>query len=323
MLLCAKCNLKFSVNTQDVIKCSKCEQYATCTRIRTVAKLSNLGARKESWQCDTCNTNTGTSEDEQNSILDAISLLKEDFNSKLDSQATQLSKITSIEALVTKTNISIESIQKSLENVKSDVRKLQTQCANLKKQNSDLSSDLWRVKQELRDIQQYSRSKNLEFLGIPQTEGEDVYEMLKTVAACIGQRYSRADISVAHRVPLTKSSKLKYPPIIVSFISKTTRAEWLSAGNRGKQHQLLAKDLHPTMPPENVYINEHLTPHYKFVLSYGKMMVKERKLHRANARNGKVWVKTSEQSPPARVWFIEDIDHIITHKARVGDDRKQ
>ncbi|XP_039297855.1 uncharacterized protein LOC120354573 [Nilaparvata lugens] len=30
------------------------------------------------------------------------------------------------------------------------------------------------------------------------------------------------------------------------------------------------------MLPVNVYINEHLTPHYKFVLSYGKRMVKER-----------------------------------------------
>ncbi|XP_039297538.1 uncharacterized protein LOC120354435 [Nilaparvata lugens] len=259
---CLKCNSAATPNAADVIKCTKCDSifHVECTRIRTKGKLAGLGAKKDTWHCDDCNNTTVTvSSADQDSVLQAINSLSTQMNSKLDAN---FNKITSLESAVIKNTTILNELQSSVNLVKLETENLRGECEGLKQLNDKLSRELYYTKQDLRDLQQYSRINNIEVAGIPVTNNEDVYRIMECVAKALQVTYSGTDISIAHRIPVTKNAK--HPSIIACFLSRSTRDSWLSAG---RKHRLTAKKVDAALPDGNVFINEHLTPQNKYILS--------------------------------------------------------
>jgi hypothetical protein len=285
---CFKCKIQF-INIKDIIECSECKTvfHPTCTKLRTMDKFAKLGSRKATWKCDICKSETlsdKTSEGEQ--TLDAFKdFITEFINSKFNELNLN---IIALNTTVAELNISLQSVCAENERLKVHCEKLEVD--NLK------------LQQTINELRQYSYSDNLEIVGIPETDNEDIYSVLESTARAIDVPFKREDISIAHRVP---SAKVKTRPIIVRFISRSTKILWKdSAKTKGR---LSSTEIHPNLPKQSVYLNEHLTSYNKYLLGKAKGLAKNGDLAFVWVREGRILVRKSKDAPAKRISHDDDL----------------
>ena len=78
---------------------------------------------------------------------------------------------------------------------------------------------------EVNELQQYTRSDNLEISGVSEMKAEQISTLLDNVAKCIGVHTEPGNIVIAHRVP-TRSTKLP-KTILVLLQSRLERGKWI------------------------------------------------------------------------------------------------
>ena len=77
------------------------------------------------------------------------------------------------------------------------------------------------MKQELNNLEQYSRRECLEIRGIPVQPGEKTNEIVRKVGEVIGVVIESNDISISHRLPANRNnSRNTEPTIIAKFIRR-------------------------------------------------------------------------------------------------------
>lgn len=162
------------------------------------------------------------------------------------------------------------------------------------------------------DTTQHSRRRNLEIVGVPAAEDEDLYLILYLIANTI-RVYFREEAILAVRRLRVPDGKLKedrvvHPYIIVTFVSRRAKMEW-SIASRGKK--LMASDLVSGFPRTRVFINDHLTWRNKMILGKARSHVRCGRLAFAWSVNCRVLVKTTPNGPPVRVFSVLDVDCLV------------
>lgn len=296
-MVCSKCQQVLN-KPCEIVKCSHCsaEFHPACCRVRTVAKLNAMTASGTTWRCEDCKSDT-----EDSAVLELLKSMQLQLSENSKQSQTNFA---ALEISIASVQTSLDGVREKLASVEKENVQLKEECTKLMEANDKLSKRVWDIQGSVMDLEQHSRLQNLEVRGIPVTEGEDVYAVLKEVSRALDLPYSRSGISVAHRLPTPK--KNKFPPtIIVQFVSRSTRAEWLAAA---KLKRLQTTDLLPTFNPAPVFVNEHLTRHNKELLVGAKALVKSGRLAFAWAKEGKVYVRTSVGSKARRIfWDLREL----------------
>jgi len=202
---------------------------------------------------------------------------------------------------------SINEVKIQLEILTQENEARKTECLTLKEENNKLKTEVAGLKIQIQDIEQYSRRDNIEIVGIPYTPREDLYAILDTIARTIDVTYSNSDVSIVHRLPDRK--KTGKPNIIVKFISRYYKDNWISAAIRGRR--LTANEICNTWEATNVYINDHLTFANKRLLGHLRGLVREKKIAKAGSRSSKVFFKVKTDDPVHYVKTMEEINNII------------
>uniref|UniRef100_A0A1B6K2E9 Zinc finger PHD-type domain-containing protein n=1 Tax=Homalodisca liturata TaxID=320908 RepID=A0A1B6K2E9_9HEMI len=303
-MVCGKCQLNTS-NAKEVAKCSLCsvEFHATCCRIRTVAKLLKMSAKAlTTWRCDECDVDGASSTNSDDPII--MDLLKNIKQEMLDSRKSNSASFASLEKTMTSVRDSLEEVKLKLSTVEKDNLTLKEDCGLLKKENQRLAENVSQLKTEIDELQQRSRLNNIEIRGVPVTKGEDIYAVVESIAKAIGVVFNRGGISIAHRLPAPRDRRF-HPSIVVQFISRSIRGEWLIAA---RKNRIETTDLAPSLQRAPVFISEHLTAHNKSILGRAKAFVKFGKLAYAWSREGRIMVRKTADSPAERVSSFEDIE---------------
>ncbi|XP_039287715.1 uncharacterized protein LOC120352090 [Nilaparvata lugens] len=184
----------------------------------------------------------------------------------------------------------------------------------MKKENEKLARRVHEMEVQIVELQQYSRSNNLEIHGIPQTPNEDVYGIIEDLSKALDFENDVSKIDVAHRVPT--NNKKTIPPILIRFNNRSEKNNWFS---RYKQVQ---KDLRKMQPPGQlrttavnrnlqdgpVYINENLSAYYRGLLMEAKHFAKENGYRYTWVMNGKIYLRKQEDSRPIRLVSHADLD---------------
>jgi hypothetical protein len=129
--------------------------------------------------------------------------------------------------------------------------------------------------------------------------------ILQDIAAALNINFKREDVSIAHRLR-QYSAKHTFPPIIVQFVSRSTKEIWLAAARKKKN--LRSNEVNGRLVPNNVYINDHLTPHNKALLGRARKLQRDGKIHFATYSNGKILIKHKERDSAIRIAAMEDLD---------------
>lgn len=295
---CFKCNQKFS-NSIDILTCNACKNpfHPGCTSVRTLGNFRKLGARKATWKCDECNGDfnrrdsdndpTDRERDLQNTIVSLNDTLTQLVNSKFDELNNKITELIA-------TN---KSLQTTIEAVKKENSTLKGQCDNLRMENDSM-------RKEIRELQQYSRRDNLEIVGVPQSINEDVNAVVGRLAEVIGVPFVNEQISIAHRLP--SSRKDVAPPIVIKFISRSAKMQWLSASK--SKGRIRSIDLNRDLPASDVYINEHLIPYNKLLLGRAKHLKRDKKLSYVWVKDCKIFVRKEKDSPARLITTVKDLE---------------
>jgi len=144
------------------------------------------------------------------------------------------------------------------------IEQLQNDMSQLRDANFDLSS----ANEELR---QYSFRENINISGIPEANDEDVFNYLEKIGEVVRVPINRNDVSIMHRSfkPKTRPGETNARPanIVVRMVRREQRNRFIKAC-RARKPKL--SDIGGGNCNANFYVNEHLTPNSKKLLSCGK-----------------------------------------------------
>ncbi|XP_040071313.1 uncharacterized protein LOC120843908 [Ixodes scapularis] len=241
-------------------------------------------------------------------ILAEVSTKLDDMNTKLSHEINTMN--TKLGTELESVNRSMDFMNKNFEDFKKDlaaavkeIKELRAEQDALKVENKRLADELCTVKKELLDLQQYSRTNNLEIKGLPQNPNEDLETLVAKLAGCAGVQVCPADIDVVHRVP---SKTQGVQNVIVKFVRRSVRDEVLS---KTKKRRLTSADLgFETSVP--VYINEHLCLENKILLSKAIRCKKEKGWKLAWVSQSRIFMRKNETSDVILITSEDDLSKI-------------
>lgn len=194
--------------------------------------------------------------DELRKACDFNSASLDDHKKRLDKTESKLSELTSIKG-------DIQSINKELDTLKGD----------------NLSKDQWQ------------RLNNVEVKGVPQRQNEDLFKILDQISIAIGYPVQKTSVNYISRVP-TYNNKEKL--IIVGFIHRYVKEDFVASARAKKK--LIASEIGFVGNAQNIFINDHLTPDYKKLLTSAKTSLKPKGYMYIWVKYGKIHVRKDDAS---------------------------
>lgn len=289
---CRKCNLLVA---RDGIKCSKCGD------VYHISCAENTS--RKNWKCSRCVAadQAGSNKNGDSQVLAAIAALRADIKQSLDSVN---SKMDAMQADIKGMSVDVTSLKAAVSTLEGTCSNTSEEVQQLKEENRRLSNQLEYITQRVENLEQHTRKNNLLLTGIPVTANENINEILASIARLLQVEFYRSDISAAHRLP-ARAGDARPPSIVVCFVSRAVKADWLSA--RRKRRSLSAQELHRNFPDVQVYLNDHLTTESRVIFNAARAMVKKNALGAVWTSEGRVIATRTGGGRPLRV---RDLDHL-------------
>ena len=163
------------------------------------------------------------------------------------------------------------------------------------------------MKQDLNNLEQYSRRECLEIRGIPVLPGEKTNEIVRKVGEVIGVPIESSDISTSHRLPANRNnSRNTEPAIIAKFIRRDIRDQLYKA--RKNLRQITTRDIGILRTAERkIYIAESLTQANKKLFNKCLEFKKQQHYKFIWTVYGKIFLRKDVSSPSIGITHIRDI----------------
>lgn len=265
---CDKCNANLGRSNPGVTCVGTCKKnyHFNCIDLTKVEKAALQTSNNLNWVCSSCKSSSApaiSTEPTLSDIMQAINELK-----------------SSIEFCSNK----IDDFEKKL-NVYSEKIKL---IEPIKEK-----CDAMQIKVE--DYEQRSRLNNIEIVGIPEKQNENLLQMVtvqlsKTIQCPIAEQ----DIDSIHRVASYGHSNNKPKNVIVRFVSKLKKDKILACARKFKN--LAANNLNFS-ETNSVYINDHLSPTNKLLLRKVREAANENNFKYVWVRQCRIFVRKNDNSP--------------------------
>lgn len=199
---------------------------------------------------------------------------------------------------------SIESTHEKIDEVKElinaqreDIDKCLNVIDNIREENVYLRRELDKVKQELSDVQQYSRRNTVDIQGVPETKSENVFEVVRKVANVLRFELKSEMVDAVHR--LAGGNNMSRPRgIILKFVRRGDCDELLRLAK--VKRAFSASEL--GVNSENkIFVNPSLSKTYRELLYYAKCAAREGQVRFAWYSNGKVLVRKTDGQPAIHI----------------------
>lgn len=236
------------------------------------------------------------SEQDEINLIEILKEMRKDMNENSNKIALRLDKV---EQFIYK---ELETLKLEIKSLKKENETLKKTCLELKNENQNAYGQIDKIEGDMHEMQQYSRNRNIEIVGIPLTEKEDILKVTEKLASVLNVTYETKDISAVHRLP---SRNGKNPNIVVQFVSRFKRQEWLVAS---KGRKLNAKQLSTHLKDSNIYVNEHLTPYNKTLLGRARGLRKESVVDFVWCKEGKIFVRKKDGDKAVLIKRMEDLE---------------
>ena len=120
----------------------------------------------------------------------------------------------------------LTTLEKEKKEIAMENQRLQSECLNM-------ANNLKLLKQEMNNLEQYSRRDCLEIRGIPPTSDENPMNLVQSIGKLIGVEVNNTDISISHRLPSNNQQhgrpNIRDPGLIVKFTRRDVRDRFFKA----------------------------------------------------------------------------------------------
>ena len=196
-----------------------------------------------------------------------------------------------------------ESLSKTCERNKALELELKAAKVKIDKQDGEIYN-LW---DNLDNLEQYTRKNSLEIHGVPKEAYSSTEEAVLAIANALDVDISSNDIEISHHLKRKNSNTA----IIVKFANHKDKTKLYKA--RTKLKTVKTSSIFPrctvTIPEfkDRIFINENLTGHRRHVMGQANKMRRNGLLLSCWSLDGKIFVKTSPEGAPTRIFSDDDL----------------
>lgn len=187
--------------------------------------------------------------------------------------------------------------------------KVETSCkeiSSLKEQLSKLDLSIADVQKDTASWDKWSRLNNVEIKGIPLKKSEDLFQILDSIQDLVDYKFDKNQINYISRVPMHGS---KEKLILVSFINRYVKEDFVASARAFKK--ILASDLGFIDATNTVFVNDHLAPATKMLLTKTKSIATEKKYQHVWVKYSKIHVRKNNTSVPFVIHGQNDLNKIV------------
>ena len=197
--------------------------------------------------------------------------------------------------------------------IKTDIRKLESDLAIRRNLNDKLTKQLILVERKCWANEQYSRRECLEISGIPESiQDDDLEDYVTKIFNECDTPVDPANIEACHRL----KSKARSKKVIIKL---SKRKDVFNILQRKKK--LKSVDITKVGLPQGslVFINQSRCSYYKYLWSLCKRLHSKKLIHSFWVSNGNVNLKVRENTPVLLVSHVGDLEKHFDIKGLVGD----
>lgn len=293
-LLCTVCKYAYHVG-----KCSGI----------TVATFRSKGeSLKGTWKCGTCQTSEkkgGASSNLSDSqrlecklnqlngnILALLPLVP-----KVDALSEAVKAISGIEASMQLLSDKYDTILAKIDSQGTEVTALRKRVEQLESKTAETAPSSQEVKDQLNELEQYSRRLNIEVHGMEKQANENLLSKMNCLARTLElPELSDSDLVSLHRLQPRAGNK---PVIIARFRSVMLNERWMQIRSRLREKE------------SSLRIFDNLTPTNKRLLWLAQTKGKEMRYNYVWQRNGHVFVRKADGDRAIRIHRESDLELMV------------
>ncbi|XP_049884917.1 uncharacterized protein LOC126379942 [Pectinophora gossypiella] len=321
MPTCSTCNQAFN----DGVTCGECSKnFGFCCAPITEGNYRKLGPdRRSQWRCGQCkisavsNYGVSTPAPRPARASGSDNAVKSNPTASSDSDAVKdsLSAILLEIRDIKRQLVDLPSLVQEVKNIKVQIGELQSSCEfshegliEQDKKITDLeikvseiqalktaldmtSEELAVIKSDLADRDQRSRLNNIEVKGIPVKNSENLFGILEAICVTIGYDIPKTQINYIARVPVQNSNDKS---IIINLNNRYIKEDFVAAARRHKS--LSTSAIAGVGGNHPVYINDHLTPVNKRLLTKAKTICKDKGYEYVWVKHCKIHARKNDTS---------------------------
>ena len=238
--------------------------------------------------------------------LSSILLENKQFKKELDELKTSL-QLSDIELRKTKTKL--EEATKANTKLEKRMHAMTTSLDSARNDLREHTEEINHLNESLDNLEQYTRKNSLEFHGVPENSYESTEQAILKIAAALEVQVIPSDIEISHKLRRKSNNSV----IIAKFCSHKVKTNLYKA--RIKLKNTKATDLFPgfasaVRSKDRLFINENLTNHRRRLVDAANQRRRDGCITSAWTMDGKVYVKTSPDRNPTRIYSENDLDDL-------------
>lgn len=202
----------------------------------------------------------------------------------------------------------IEVFRAEMAEMRESMKLLNEMCEGAKKENANLIKENKSLKvlnkqltKRLGDLEQYSRSNNVEIRGVPVRKDEKCLQIVQEIGNKANCPVLVTDIDIVHRVPAKNGT----PHIIARFCTRAKKVEFCSQARKARLNT--ANIGIQSRKDEPIFINDHLTPEKKRLFAQALALKKENNWKYLWTDNGVIKARKTDVSKVHRITDTDDL----------------
>lgn len=300
---CGRCNEEIRVQ-EDSILCKTCKKvyHFECGALTEAIFRRMKPASKDAYKCPNCCKRGANLELPKTPIQDETRGNKENQSYGRDYLDRKFDQLTSL-------------INENKDDV---IRVLNEKVTLLENKLQEKDTKLVELEEKIIHLENRSRICNIEVRNFPETNGENVYTIAQEIGKAIGvEKIEPGDIQVAHRVS-TKNANQRKRPIIIHLRSRYLRNIWLTKyrdfkKSLGKNKTLNSKQVNQHLPPEDIFIHEHITVETKILLNEVKKFASEKGIKYVWVKDAFILLKRNDSSMVTKLQTKREFESFKTN----------
>uniref|UniRef100_A0A2A4J8C8 FP protein C-terminal domain-containing protein n=1 Tax=Heliothis virescens TaxID=7102 RepID=A0A2A4J8C8_HELVI len=170
----------------------------------------------------------------------------------------------------------------------------------LQKENFMIKSTMSSLKIRLEQLEQQTRSNNVEIQCLPEKKQENLFNIVSDLSKTVGCSLENRDILHCTRIAKLNPEKNRPRSIIVQLASPRIRDQFLASvinfNKANRENKLNTTHLGFTGPKTAIYVMEHLSPTYKSLHAAARLKAKELGYKFVWVRGGKIFLRKAEET---------------------------
>lgn len=252
---------------------------------------------------------------ELTSIKSAISDIRSEISSVRADYRDAMNSIADIQCRQVEMSKEFVDLTKSIEfyhanqnDFQQRLEKLETSMNAGQSSGSELktiSNTIETLKTEIRQQQQWERLMNLEVSGVPESNSEDVIDIITRIADHAGVKLTRDNVIHATRVQPRQNVSGR-PKVIIVKLKNRYLKDNILAGLR-KTRGVTTHDISIPGEPRRIFVNEHLTIDNKLLFKKCREFAKSKFYQFTWVKNCRIYMRKDDTSPAIYIKHDSDL----------------